>query len=106
MKKFFHRVFPIAGLTLAAGLFVLGSAAVPSSADAGSSDCTTKKFKFKQVKAACEQGGRKAAKKLMKGVVKKSRKAGDEKTCLDCHKSLKTFERTKNAEADLKKYLK
>lgn len=106
MKNIFHRVFPIAGLALAAGLFALGSAVAPTPADAGGNDCTTKDFKFKQVESACKQGGRKAVKKLMKKVVKDSRKAGDEKSCLDCHTSLKTFARTKNAEKDLRKYLK
>jgi len=106
MKLNFHRVFPFAGLALAAGLFVAGSALVPTEADAGGNDCKTTKFHFKQVEAACKEGGRKAVKKLMKQVVKDSRKAGDERTCLDCHKDLKGFENTKNAVDDLKKYLK
>ena len=99
-----RRVFPVAGLALAAGLFFAGTMAVPSSVSAGETDCA--KLKHAKVKAACKKGGKKAVKKLMKDVVKKSRKAGDAKTCLDCHKDLKSFARTKNADADLKKFLK
>ena len=106
MNMTFHRIFPLAGLALAAGLFVAGSALAPTEAGAGSNDCRTKKFEFKQVEAACKEGGRKKAKKLMKKVVKQTKKAGDERTCLDCHTDLKSYKNTKNAVADLKKYLK
>lgn len=105
-KISFHRVFPIVGIALAGMLFAFGAAIAPTEADAAGSACTSKKFNFKQVEAACKEGGRKAAKKLMKKVVKQSKKAGDKKTCLDCHKDLKSFANTKNAVADMKKYLK
>ena len=62
--------------------------------------------RLKAVKEACASDGQKGAKKLMKKVVKMSKKAGDEKTCLDCHKDLKSWARTKNAVSDLKKYIK
>ena len=96
----------IGGIAIAGLLFAFGTAIVPSYADAAPSKCSSKKFEFKQVKAACKEGGRKAAKKIMKQVVKDSRKAGDDKTCLDCHKDLKTFANTKNAVEDLRKFLK
>jgi hypothetical protein len=106
MKITLHRVFPALGLLLAAGLFAIGSAIAPAPATAGGKPCTTKKFATKAVKEACASDGQKGAKKLMKKVVKMSKKAGDEKTCLDCHKDLKSWARTKNAVADLKKYIK
>ncbi|MBT8493860.1 MAG: hypothetical protein KJO07_12480 [Deltaproteobacteria bacterium] len=106
MKITLHRLFPVLGLALAAGLFIAGSAVMPEQADAGGKPCTTKKFATKAVKDACAKNGQKGAKKLMKKVVKMSKKAGDEKSCLDCHKDLKSWARTKNAVADLKKYIK
>jgi len=70
--------------------------------------CISKSFKFKQVEAACKEGGQKAAKKLMKAIVKKAKKAGDDNasSCLNCHDDLKTFKRTKDAAAWLKPYSK
>lgn len=104
MKISIHRIFPLAGLFLAAGLFVGGSALTSPEVDAAK-PCKRTKFTFPRVEAACKNGGYKAAKKLMKKVVKASRKAGDERTCLDCHKDLKSLKSTKNAKADLKKLL-
>lgn len=107
------KTLPSGGLRLAVVLalcvgFILvvrGSVATVSAAD---KPCVSKKLEFKAVKKACAEGGQKAAKKLMKSVVKKARKAGDEKVtgCLDCHVDFATFKRTKEAAKLLKKYLK
>ncbi len=73
----------------AAGL-QLGTAAVVHADEV--QKCTTKDFKIPEVKKACADGGRKAAKALMKKAVKKAKAAGDDMKCKSCHKSLKTFE--------------
>jgi len=67
--------------------------------------CSTKSFKFDKVKAACTEGGRTSAKKLMKGVVKKAKAAGEKVNCKTCHTSLKTFALTKDAHTKLGKWL-
>ena len=67
--------------------------------------CEAKSFKFDKVKAACTEGGRSAAKKLMKGVVKKAKAAGEDVNCKSCHTSLKTFALTKDAHTQLDKWL-
>lgn len=67
--------------------------------------CSAKSFKFDKVKAACEEGGRSAAKKLMKAAVKKAKAAGEDINCKSCHTSLKTFELTKDAHKMLGKWL-
>ena len=67
--------------------------------------CTAKDFKFPAVKKACAEGGRKAAKDLMKSLVKKAKEAGQDINCKSCHSDLKTFELKDNAVEDLKKLL-
>ena len=90
-------------LALAAGL---GLAAGSARTDDGAPQpCTTKSFKTKQVEQACKTGGRKAAKALMKKVVKKAKAAGEKVNCKTCHTSLKTFEYKPEAVEALKKWL-
>ena len=67
--------------------------------------CTAKSFKHAKVKKACEEGGRTAAKKVMKEAVKKARAAGEVMNCKTCHSSLKTFELTEGASKRLGKWL-
>jgi hypothetical protein len=52
---------------------------------------------------ACTQGGRDAATKLMKDMVKQAKAKGDKFTCNGCHKDLDNYELTKNANDDYKK---
>jgi hypothetical protein len=52
---------------------------------------------------ACAKGGRDAAKKLMKEMVRQANDKGEKFTCEGCHKDLNTYELTKNANADYKK---
>ncbi|RMG96449.1 MAG: hypothetical protein D6705_11230 [Deltaproteobacteria bacterium] len=73
--------------------------------DAEAKPCSHKTFKTKQVEAACKSGGQKAAKSLMKKVVKKAKAAGEKINCKTCHTSLKTFEYKPEAVEALKKWL-
>lgn len=86
-------------------IFALILAVLPGPSAAGGDACESESFAVPQVEAACKSGGRKAAKKLMKDVVKAQRKAKNAITCDSCHTDLDSFERTPNAVADLKKYL-
>jgi len=78
---------------------------IPSVAHAGDEACTTTKFHYKQVEAACKSGGRKAAKEVMKGAVKKAKAAGKDVKCTSCHEDTKEFKLKKNAVDDLKPWL-
>ena len=99
------RLVTLLALCVGFVLVVRGSVDTVNAAD---KPCVSKKFKFDAVKKACADGGQTAAKKLMKDIVKKARKADDDKVsgCLDCHEDLRTFKRNKDAEKLLKKYLK
>ena len=90
-------------LTLLVSVFALSSAEAKDP-----KPCIAKKFKFKKVEAACKEGGQKAAKKLMKSIVKKAKAKGDENAnnCLSCHEDLKTYKRTAKAAEWLKPYVK
>jgi hypothetical protein len=52
---------------------------------------------------ACAAGGRSAATKLMKDMVKQAKAKGEKFTCDGCHKDLDNYELTKNANDDYKK---
>jgi hypothetical protein len=52
---------------------------------------------------ACASGGRSAATKLMKEMVKKAKAKEQKFTCDGCHKDLDNYELTKNANDDYKK---
>lgn len=83
--------------------FAMGASAEDAAAP---KPCTAKKFHFKEVEKACKDGGQKGAKTMMKKLVKKAKAAGQDINCKSCHKSLKTFEHTPNAEKDLAALLK
>src|SRR5262245_40340580 len=85
--------------------FALGIG-VPSLAHAGDKDaCTTTKFHYPKVEKACKEGGRKAAKEVMKGAVKKAKAAGKDVKCTSCHEDAKDFKLKDNAVNDLKPYI-
>ena len=90
---------------------VAGAAALatlaPATAQAGDDKCTTKKFHFKAVEKACESGGRKAAKDVMKAAVKKAKAAGKDMKCKSCHEDTKEFKLKDEKEAveKLKPYI-
>jgi hypothetical protein len=68
--------------------------------------CTTKKFNYPSVEKACHDGGRKAAKDLMKAAVKKARDGGKpDIKCTSCHEDTKDFKLKDNAVADLKPWI-
>jgi hypothetical protein len=52
---------------------------------------------------ACASGGRDAATKLMKDMVKQAKAKSQKFTCDGCHKDLDNYELTKNANDDYKK---
>ena len=79
--------------------------AVPSVARAGDEACTTKKFHYPAVEKACKDGGRKAAKEVMKGAVKKAKAAGKDVKCTSCHEDTKDFKLKDNAVEDLKPFI-
>jgi hypothetical protein len=88
----------------------IGAAAVlgvfaPSVARAGDEACTTKKFNYPAVEKACKEGGRKAAKEVMKGAVKKAKAAGKDVKCTSCHEDTKNFKLKDNAVDDLKPFI-
>jgi hypothetical protein len=85
-------------------LFAGGLAVGVVSADEAK-PCAAKKFDTKEVEAACKKGGQKAAKAMMKDVVKKAKAAGEKMKCETCHKDLKAYDLTPNALEDLKKWL-
>jgi len=78
---------------------------VPSVAHAGDEACTTKKFHYPAVEKACKDGGRKAAKEVMKGVVKKAKASGKDVKCTSCHEDTKDFKLKDNAVGDLKPFI-
>lgn len=93
-------------LALAASLAFSGLLGfAPSIARAGDEACTTKKFHYPAVKKACSEGGRKAAKELMKGAVKKAKAAGKDVKCTSCHEDTKEFKLKDNAVEDLKPFI-
>jgi hypothetical protein len=86
---------------IAALLFGLSAAGVANAGDKGPCKIATKGDS--PTAKACATGGRDAATKLMKEMVKKA-KAKDQKfTCDGCHKDLDNYELTKNANDDYKK---
>jgi hypothetical protein len=88
---------------------LLGAAAIgvlaPSVAHAGGDACTATTFKYPAVAKACKDGGRKAAKDLMKTVVKKAKGDGKDWKCTSCHEDTKAFKLKDNAVADMKPYM-
>ncbi len=77
----------------------------PDGADDGASaddGCRATSFEFDEVKAACDEGGVKGAKDLMKEYVKKAKAAGNRVKCSSCHDNTKTYTLADNAVADLR----
>ncbi len=85
-------------LTLVMAIFVGGAARAGDAAR-----CTIATKPESEVGKVCASGGRPAAKKDMKDMVKKA-KANDQKfTCEGCHKDLDNYALTKNGQEDFKK---
>jgi hypothetical protein len=82
-------------------LFALGAAGVASAGDKGPCKIATKGDT--PTAKACAQGGRDAATKLMKDMVKQGKAKGLTFKCESCHSDLDSYELTKNATDDYKK---
>jgi hypothetical protein len=91
----------VAAVAFGAGAGVLS----PSVAHAGDEACTTTKFHYPAVEKACKEGGRKAAKEVMKGAVKKAKAAGTDLKCTSCHEDMKDFKLKDNAVKDMKPWI-
>jgi hypothetical protein len=63
--------------------------------------CTVALEGSSPVAVACREGGRRAAKKVMKELVKAAHKNGKRKTCDECHVDLETFTLLAGARRDL-----
>jgi hypothetical protein len=81
-------------------------ALLPSKSAFADDKCTIATKPESVVGKACAEGGRKAAKKLMKEIVKKAKEKGTKFQCDGCHKNMDgTMELNKEAKADFKKLL-
>jgi hypothetical protein len=95
----------LATAVLAGGAFGVLAPSVAHATD-GDAACTTKKFHYPAVEKACKDGGRKAAKDLMKAAVKKARDGGKpDIKCTSCHEDTKEFKLKDNAVTDLKPWI-
>ncbi len=65
--------------------------------------CTIATKPESEVGKACASGGRPAAKKDMKDMVKKAKANGQKFTCEGCHKDLDNYALTKSGQEDFKK---
>ena len=72
---------------LVAAVMLAGSAAAVA---APVNDCTQSR-EFEKVKAACKEGGRKAAKRVMKAAVRRARAQGTKLKCKGCHENLNSW---------------
>jgi hypothetical protein len=98
-KRSIFNFVLLAALTLGAG----AAFAQDEGDDTGA--CTTKDFKYPAVKKACADGGRKAAKALMKEATKKAKADGKDWKCKHCHENMKDYKLTADAVKDLKPYI-
>lgn len=71
----------------------------------GAQACTIALRGDSPIARACASGGRDAAKKVMKGLVKDARSRGAQFTCESCHQNLESFALTASARDDLEKML-
>jgi hypothetical protein len=90
-----------ARLSLSTVLFATLSIGAARAGDGGK--CTIATKPDTEVGKACASGGRAAAKKDMKEMVKKAKANGQKFTCDGCHKDLDNYELTKNGQDDFKK---
>ena len=99
------RSVPTLFLVTAIGTAAAFGIFTPSVARAGDEACTTKKFNYPAVEKACKDGGRKAAKEVMKAALKKAKGAGKDWKCTSCHEDTKEFKLKDNAVDDIKPYI-
>jgi hypothetical protein len=85
--------------TTFAAIFAMGVFASSANADE-EAPCKSKKFEFKKVEAACKSGGEKAAKTLMKSMVKKAKAGGKDWKCTECHPKANETDKLKPGASD------
>jgi len=85
--------------------FMVATVFVGSARAADDSKCTIATKPDSEVGKACASGGRAAAKKDMKEMVKKAKANGQKFTCEGCHKDLDNYALTKNGQEDFKKLI-
>ena len=86
---------------IAVFMFGLSAAGVANAGDKGPCKIATKGDS--PTAKACASGGRDAATKLMKDMVKQAKAKGEKFTCDGCHKDLDNYELTSNAKDDYTK---
>jgi hypothetical protein len=79
--------------------------AAAASAYTGPNPCTTAHFQVPRVEEACANGGRSAAKGVMKDAIGKALAPGASLKCATCHAEQQNFTLKKDAVAELKKWL-
>ena len=94
MIRFFRS--PVLALMIATML-------VGAARAADDAKCTIATKLESEVGKACASGGRAAAKKDMKEMVKKAKANGQKFTCEGCHKDLDNYALTKDGQEDFKK---
>ena len=77
----------------------------PAAGYTGDQPCKATSFKVKAVEKACHEGGRSAAKDLMKKAVEKAKAGGVSLKCTSCHVDQKAYAIQPNAIADLQRWL-
>lgn len=89
-----HKIALAAAFSAIFAAGLLASSANAADEGEAPKPCVAKSFKIAKVQAACESGGQKAVKALMKAATKKAKAAGvtEGMKCKDCHVDLsKTF---------------
>jgi hypothetical protein len=79
--------------------------AAAASSYTGPNPCTTAHFQVPRVEEACANGGRSAAKSVMKDAIGKALASGASLKCATCHAEQQNFTLKKDAVAELKKWL-
>jgi hypothetical protein len=83
----------------------LGAALIARGFAADGAPCTIAKDAESPVGKACAKGGISEAKKVMKDLASKARKAGTKLQCDDCHKDDQKYDLTPDAREKFKKLL-
>jgi hypothetical protein len=76
-----------------------------ASAYSGSDPCRAASFSVPRVREACSNGGRPAAKRVMKDAIGKATATGQMLKCGDCHANQRDYSLRSNAVRDLKRWL-
>jgi hypothetical protein len=85
--------------------FMVATVLVGNARAADDTKCTIATKPDSEVGKACASGGRAAAKKDMKEMVKKAKANGQKFTCEGCHKDLDNYALTKDGQEDFKKLI-